>query len=145
MPTKTGSGPMTTAELGWLAAVKKMHAKVDATSSGNEVYLTRAKMRSLSASLGECRRVLDRIGQPTARLRPVLALVKKACAQFDKGVNCFLTAARVSDAAGGVVAGTPAERTQSRAISCGFAGYGDGTNTLAAAEVMGEQIRLTAG
>ena len=144
-PTKTGPGPMTEAELAWLAAVKRMHAKVHAAFSAHEVVLTRAKMRSLSASLGECHRMLRRIGQPTARLRPVLALVKKACVQFDTGATCFLTAARVADVGGGIEAGTPAERTHRQAISCGFGGYGDGTNTLADAEAKGEQIKLTAG
>jgi hypothetical protein len=105
---------MTAAELAWPAAVKKMHAKIDAAFKADEIYMTRAKMRSLSAALGECHRVLRRIGPPTARLRPVLGLVNKACAQFDKGAKCFLTATRVGDAAGGVEAGSPAEASRTR-------------------------------
>jgi hypothetical protein len=143
-PTKTGPGPMTAAELAWLAAVQRMHAKVDATFR-KTTNLTRAAMLSLSSALGECRRVLRRIGQPTARLKPVLALVNKACVQFDTGAKCWATAARVSDAGGAVEAGTPAERTQSQAISCGSAGYGDGSNTLTDAEARGEEIKVAAG
>ena len=102
-------------------------------------------MLSLSNSLGDCRRVLRRIGPGTARLRPVLTLVNKACAQFDKGAACWATAARVSDASGAVVAGTPDERTQNQAISCGTAALGDGSNTLNDAEAKGEEIKNAAG
>jgi hypothetical protein len=144
-PTPTGPGPMTAAELAWLAAVTKMHSTIKAAFSANEIYITRAKLRSLTTSLGECRRVLRRIGRPTARLRPVFALVNKACAHFDKAAKCFLTAARVGDAAGAAEAGTPAERTQRQAISCGFAGHGDGSNALGDAAVTGVQIKLAAG
>lgn len=143
-PTKTGPAPMTAPELAWLAAVQKMHAKID-SAFRSKTILTRAAMLSMSNALGECRRLLRRIGQPTARLRPVLALVNKACAQFDKGAKCWATAARVSDAGGGVITGTPAERTQSQAISCGDAGYGDGSNLLTDAESKGEEIKTAAG
>jgi hypothetical protein len=143
-PTKTGPGPMTAAELAWLAAVQKMHAGIDATARRN-TNLTRTAMLSLSRSLGDCRRLLRRIGQGTARLRPVATLVNKACAQFDKGAKCWATAARVSDISGAVEAGTPAERTQSQAISCGTAAYGDGSNTLIEAEAKAEEIKLAAG
>ena len=136
---------MTAAELAWLAAVKGMHAKIDAAFKADEIYMTRAKMRSLSAALGDCHRVLRRIGPSTARMRPVLGLVNKACAQFDKGAKCFLSAARVSDAAGGVEAGTPAERIQNQALPCGFAGQGDGSNTLISAEAKAEEIKQAAG
>jgi hypothetical protein len=143
-PTKTGPGPMTAPELAWLAAVQKMHAKTD-SAFRSKTILTRAAMLSMSNALGECRRLLRRIGEPTSRLRPVLALVNKACAQFDKGAKCWATAARVSDAGGGVITGTPAERIQSQAISCGDAGYGDGSNLLTDAESKGEEIKAAAG
>lgn len=144
-PTRTGPGPMTKAELDWLAAVTKMHAKADAAFAAKRVVLTAAKMRSFSAALGECRRVLRAIGAPTARLGPVLTLVKKACALFDKGAKCYLTAAKVSDSSGAVEAGTPAERIQSQALDCGLAGYNDGTNALSDAEAEGERLKQEAG
>jgi hypothetical protein len=143
-PTRTGPGPMTAPELAWLAAVQRMHDKID-SSIRSETILTRAAMLSESNALGECRRVLRRIGRPTARLMPVFALVNKACAQLDKGAKCWATAARVSDAGGGVIAGSPAERIQSQAISCGSAGYGDGSNLLTDAESKGEEIKAAAG
>ena len=136
---------MTEAELAWLTAVKKMHAKVDSTFAAKQMNITRAKLLSLSSALGECRRVLRQIGPPTARLRPVSALVNKGCTQFDKAAKCFRTAASVSDASGAVEAGTPAERNQRQSLDCGLAGYGDGTNTLTDADVQGEQTRLAAG
>ena len=47
-------------------------------------------------------------------------LVKKACKEYDKGAACFTMAARV----GIPFAGSPGERTQSKAIDCGFAAPG---------------------
>jgi hypothetical protein len=88
--------------------------------------------------------VLRRIGPPTARLRPVLTLVNKACAQFDKGAKCWVTAARFYDS-GWILAGSPEERRWNQAIDCGGAGYRDGSNLLGDAEVKGVQIKLAAG
>ena len=51
-------------------------------------------------------------------------IVKKACRTFDKGAKCWATAASVSIADGGVIVGTPEERTQRRAIDCGGAAAG---------------------
>jgi len=143
-PTKTGPGPMTAPELAWLAAVQRMHAKIDAARRRNTNF-TRAGMLAESNALGECRRLLRRIGQPTARLRPVLALVNEACAHWDKAAKCMATAARVSDASGAVLVGTPAERIQSQAISCASASYGDGSNLLTNAKLKGEEIKAAAG
>jgi hypothetical protein len=72
-------------------------------------------------------------------------IVKKACRTYDKGATCWATAARVSMADGGVVAGTPKERIQSRAIECGGAAVGNGSNLLADAEVKGEEIKAKYG
>jgi hypothetical protein len=44
-----------------------------------------------------------------------------------------------------VVAGTPEERTQNKALDCGFAAAGNGSNTLADAESKGDEIKLEAG
>ena len=109
------------------------------------VTLIRAKMMSYATTLRVCSRELARIGSPTDRLQPVHVVVKKACRTYDQGAKCWATAARVSDAGGGVIAGTPAERTQSQAISCGSAGYGDGSNLLTEAESKAEEIKAAAG
>jgi hypothetical protein len=144
-PTKTGPGPITAAEIAWLGSMHRMHASIDATAKQN-TNLTRTAMLTLGNSFSECRRVLRGIGpRTTARLRPVLTLVNKACGQFDSGAKCWATAARVSDASGAVVAGTPEEQTQRQAIDCGTAAWGDGSNTLSEAEAKGEEIKAAAG
>jgi hypothetical protein len=138
--------PMTTQELAWLAAVTKLQKKIDKpfTVEG-DVYLTRAKMTSYAKALRSCSRELARIGSPGDRLQPVYTLVKKACRTYDKGAKCFATAARVSMADGGVIAGSPQERTQSRALDCGGAAQGNGSNLLADAKAKGEEIKAQAG
>jgi hypothetical protein len=109
------------------------------------VTLIRAKMMSYATTLRVCSRELARIGSPTDRLQPVHVVVKKACRTYDQGAKCWATAARVSMADGGVVAGTPEEKIQSRAIECGGAANGNGSNLLADAEAKGEEIKARYG
>ena len=45
----------------------------------------------------------------------------------------------------GVVAGTPEEPIQSRAIECGGAAIGNGSNLLADAEAKGEEVKAKYG
>ena len=142
-PTKTGPGPMTAAELAWLGSVNRMHADINAIA-GQNMRLTRTKMLSLSNLFGECRRVLRQIGPGTARLRPVLTLVNKACATFDSGAKCLATAAQVSNADGEVVAGSPEEQTQKQSIDCSEAAYDDGSKTLSQAQTKAEEIQIAA-
>ena len=97
-------------------------------------------MVSFGSALEECSRELARIGSPSERLQPVYALVAEACAKYDEGVECFDTAASVSDQGGAVVEGTPEEQTQSRALDCGFAAQGNGSNLLIEAEARGNEI-----
>jgi hypothetical protein len=139
-PTTTTVPPMTTEELAWLKAVTTLHKKMDKALQEN-VTLTRAKMTSYATTLRACSRELTRIGSPTDRLQPVHVVVKKACRTYDKGAKCWATAASVSMADGGVVAGTPEERIQNRAIECGGAAIGNGSNLLADAEAKGEEIK----
>jgi hypothetical protein len=142
-PTKTGPGPMTAAELSWLSAIETMHYKVDTIYQKDRV-LTRREALSLGNALAQCGRTLRRIGPGTARLKPVYTLVKEACALFDKGAKCWVTAAGAMDAGGGVAAGTPEERIFDKAMSCGDASYGDGTNLLSDAERKGGLIKSEA-
>jgi hypothetical protein len=102
-------------------------------------------MTSYANTLRVCSRELTRIGSPTDRLQPVHVVVKKACRTYDKGAKCWATAARVSMADGGVVAGSPEEPIQSRAIDCGGAAIGNGSNLLADAEAKGEEIKAKYG
>jgi hypothetical protein len=143
-PTTTTIPPLTAEELAWLKAVTTLHKRMDKALQEN-VTLTRAKMTSYATTLRACSRALARIGSPTDRLQPVHVLVKKACRTYDKGAKCWATAASVSMADGGVVAGTPEERIQSRAIECGGAAVGNGSNLLGDAEAKGEDIKATYG
>ena len=143
-PTTTTVPPMTTEELAWLKAVTRLHKRMDKALQEN-VTLTRAKMTSYANTLRTCSRELTRIGSPTDRLQPVYVVVQKACRTYDKGAKCWATAASVSMADGGVVAGTPEERIQSRAIECGGAAVGNGSNLLGDAEAKGEEIKAKYG
>ena len=102
-------------------------------------------MTSYANTLRACSRELARIGSPSDRLQPVYVIVKKACRTFDSGAKCWATAARVSMADGGVIAGTPEERTQARAIECGGAAEGNGSNLLSDAETKGKEIKARFG
>jgi hypothetical protein len=145
-PTTTTVPPMTAKELAWLKAVTRLHEKMDkALNQSGSVTLTRAKMTSYANTLRACSRELARIGSTSDRLQPVYVIVKKACRTFDKGAKCWATAASVSMADGGVLAGTPEERTQSRAIDCGGAAAGNGSNLLSDAKTKGEEIKAKFG
>lgn len=144
-PTTTTVPPLTAKEVAWLNAIPKLHKKIDKPFTASNLNMTRAKMVELGNALGACSRELRRIGSPSARLQPVYVIVKKACRTYDKGAQCFATAARVSDASGAVVAGTPEERTQQQAMDCGFAAQGNGGNLLDEAEAKGEDIKAEVG
>ena len=133
-PTTTTVPPMTAKEVAWLNAIRKLHKKIDKPFLPSKLNMTRSKMVELGNALGACSRELRRIGSPSDRLQPVNVAVKKACRTYDKGAQCFATAARVSDASGAVLAGSPEERTQQRAMDCGFAAQGNGGTLLDEAE-----------
>ena len=133
-PTTTTVPPMTAKEVAWLNAIRKLHKKIDKPFLPSNLNMTRSKMVELGNALATCSRELRRIGSPSDRLQPVNVAVKKACRTYDKGAQCFATAARVSDASGAVLAGSPEERTQQRAMDCGFAAQGNGGNLLDEAE-----------
>src|SRR4029450_987914 len=97
--------------------------------------------RSFANTLRSCRRELLGAGAPSDRLRPAYALVKKACAQQDKGARCFDTAATFHP----LGEGTPAARAQDRAIDCGFDEATKGLSLLADAEEEGSEIEAEAG
>lgn len=138
-PTPTPT-PMTAAELAWIQAITTLHQQIDKPFMAN-LNMTRAKMNELGDALASCKRELSRIGLPGERLQPAYALVKQACRTYSKGARCFARAARVSDAAGAVIVGTPEEGIQRRALACGFAAYGNGSNILGEAETKAAEIR----
>jgi hypothetical protein len=140
-PSSSAPAPMTAADLAWIQAITQMHKKIDKPFMASSINMTRAKMNELGHSLRSCKRELNRIGSPSARLQPAYALVKQACRIYAKGARCFAREASVSDAAGAVIAGTPEERIQRRADACGFAAQGNGSNLMTEAEAKAAEIR----
>jgi hypothetical protein len=134
------SNALTADERAWLNAIPKVRRKIDKVFTA-EGSLTRSAMVSHANALRSCRRELLAAGSPSDRLQPVYALVKKACAQYDKGARCFMTAAGI----GIPLAGSPEDRAFTRAIDCGFAAQGKGLMPLFDAENKGEAIEAAAG
>jgi hypothetical protein len=145
--TSTTTVPRLTAqELAWLNAITRLQTKMEkALEKQSGLRLTRAKMTEFANAMRSCTRELARIGSPSDRLEPVYVMVKKACRIFDKGAKCWATAASVSMGSGGVIVGTPEERTQKRAIDCGGAAEGNGINFLIQADYKGEKIKAKYG
>lgn len=147
-PTTTTVAPTPAKQLAdddWLLEVTRLRRTMEKAFGGTTVYMTRDKMTSFANALGTCSRELARIGTPSDRLQPVHVMVKKACRTSDKGAKCYATAASVSMADGGVVAGTPEEKTQREALECGGQAQGNSLNLLVEAEAKGEAIMAGAG
>jgi len=127
-------------ELVWLDAVEKLSTKMEKIIADSPTDITPSVMASLGDQLRDCSRELARIGAPSARLQPVHALVEQACEEYDKGAQCFATAARI----GIPFAGTAADREQTQALDCGFASS-RGLIPLADAMNKGAEITRAAG
>ena len=137
---------LTAQELAWLKAVTRLQQRMEkAFEKQSGMRLTRAKMTEYANAMRSCSRELARMGSPSDRLEPVYVMVKKACRTFDKGAKCWATAASVSMGSGGVITGTPQERTQGRAIDCAGAAEGNGINLLIQADYKGELIKAKFG
>jgi hypothetical protein len=140
-PTTTAPPPLTAKERAWLKAVPRVSRKIEKTVGVESFYVTPERLHSFANTLRSCRRELLGAGAPSDRLRPAYALVKKACAQHDKGARCFDTAATFNPMGDG----TPAARAQDRAIDCGFDEATKGLSLLADAEEEGSEIEAEAG
>jgi len=127
-------------ELVWVDAVEKLGTKMEKILADSPTNITPSVMASLGDQLRDCSRELARIGAPSARLQPVHALVEQACEEYDKGAQCFATAARI----GIPIAGTAAQREQTQALDCGF-DSGRGLIPLADAMNQGAEIIRAAG
>jgi hypothetical protein len=132
-PTPTASG--LDGERRWLEAITTLHTTLDEPFTV-AFDLTPAKMESLAKVFRGCSRELARLGSPSDRLQPVHALVKTACAHYDKAARCFATAARY----GTPDAGSSADLTQTQAFNCAAAAHEAGTTLLAEAEEKGFEI-----
>jgi hypothetical protein len=139
-PTTTTLPPLTAKDLAWLKAIPTVSKKIDKILNATS-NMTISAMRKLAGSLRSCSRELVRGAPHSDRLQPVLALVKKACKEYDKGAVCFATAARIGIPYGG----SPQDRAQTKAIQCGYDAGGKGSIILLDAENKGEEIKAEVG
>jgi hypothetical protein len=141
-PTTTAPPPPLTAEeRAWLKAIPRVSGKIEKAVGVSTINVTPATMHAFASTLRSCRRELLGAGATSDRLQPVYALVKKACAQHDKGARCFDTAATLNP----MGPGTPAARAQDRAINCGLDTATKGLSLLADAEAEGSKLKAAAG
>jgi hypothetical protein len=145
-PTTTTIPPLDAKELAWLKALSGVRAKVEESfQAGGSVQVTRAIMIESSNKLAAWSRQLRRMGAPSDRLQPVYTLVRKVIRTYDKGAKCYATAARAVSASGAVVAGTPEARIADKALDCGGAAEGNGTNLLYKADAKGKELKAKYG
>jgi hypothetical protein len=139
-PTTTTVPPLTAKELAWLKAIPTVIRKIDKAFQfpGD---LTISEDLKIANSLRSCSRELVRGGAPSDRLRPVYALVKKACSEYDKGAACFTASARM----GYTYAGSAEARKQDKLTDCGYDAEAKGAVVLAEAEAKGEEIKTELG
>jgi hypothetical protein len=140
-PTTTTVPPMTAKERAWLKTIPRVSGKIEKAVGAKSITVTPDTMHSYANTLRSCRRELLRAGAPSDRLQPVYVLVKKGCAQLDKGARCFDSAATFNP----IGPGTPEDRAQSRAIECGFEAAAKGLVPLAQADEDGSRIQAEAG
>jgi hypothetical protein len=140
-PTTTAPPPLTAKERAWLKAIPRVSGKIEKAMGASTITVTPATMHAYANTLRTCRRELLGAGSPSDRLQPVHALVKKACAQYDKGARCFDKAATLNP----IGPGTPAARAQDQAIECGLDQAVKGLSLLADAETEGSEIKAEAG
>ena len=140
-PTTTAPPPLTAKERAWLKAIPRVSGKIEKTVGATNITVTPETMHSYANTLRSCRQELLGAGSPSARLQPVYALVKGACAQLEKGARCFDSAATFNP----MGPGTPAARAQDRAIECGLDQGVKGLSLLADAEEEGSKIQAEVG
>jgi hypothetical protein len=139
--TTTTVPPLTAKERAWLKAIPRVSGKIEKALGASTINVTPATMHAYANTLRSCRQELLGAGPSSDRLQPVYALVKKACAQHDKGARCFDTAATLNP----MGPGTPAARAQDQAINCGLDTATKGLSLLADAENEGSKIQAAGG
>jgi hypothetical protein len=140
-PTTTAPPPLTAKERAWLKAIPRVSGKIEKAMGASTINVTPVTMHTYANTLRSCRRELLGAGSRSDRLQPVYALVKRACAQYDKGAGCFDKAATLNP----IGPGTPAARAQDQAIECGLDQAVKGLSLLADAENEGSKIQAAAG
>jgi hypothetical protein len=139
--TTTTVPPMTAKERAWLKAIPRVSGEIEKALGVTTFTVTPETMHSYANTLRGCRRGLLRAGAPSDRLQPVYVLVRKGCAQLDKGARCFDSVATFNP----IGPGTPEDRAQQRAIQGGFDAGAKGLIPLADAEEEGSRIQAKAG
>ena len=127
------------AEERWLDKIVTVRTEIDEAFLGSDPELTTSVMVELETALRACSRELAATRAPTARLEPVYTLVEKACQEYDKGAECFATAAQI----GIPVVDSPEDRMFTDALDCGFDAQGRGGELLVDAEIKGFEIQPT--
>jgi hypothetical protein len=126
----------TSAEERWLDKIAAVRTEIDDAFLSSDPELTASVMIELETALRTCSRELAATGPPTARLQPAYILVEQACQAYDKGAECFATAAEI----GIPEADTAEDRIFTDALDCGFDAQGSGGELLADAEIKGFEI-----
>lgn len=135
-PTDALSNALTTGEMAWLDAVKKLSESMNNVFVNSPTYITPNSLTTLADQLRGCSSELARIGSPTNRMQPVHALAAQACALYDQGAQCFTTAANI----GIPLAGSAADKKRTEAMNCGFASS-EAVATLNDAINKGDEIK----
>jgi hypothetical protein len=126
----------TSAEERWLDEIAAVRTEIDDAFLSSDPELTASVMIELETALRICSRELVATGPPTARLQPAYILVEQACQAYDKGAECFATAAEI----GIPEADTAEDRIFTDALDCGFDAQGSGGEFLVDAEIKGFEI-----
>ena len=126
----------TSAEERWLDEIAAVRTEIDDAFFSSDPELTASVMIELETALRTCSRELAATGPPTARLQPAYILVEQACQAYDKGAECFATAAEI----GIPEADTAEDRIFTDALDCGFDAQGSGGEFLVDAEIKGFEI-----
>jgi len=127
----------TSAEERWLDEIAAVRTEIDDAFLSSDPELTASgSLIELETALRTCSRELGATGPPTARLQPAYILVEQACQAYDKGAECFATAAEI----GIPEADTAEDRIFTDALDCGFDAQGSGGEFLVDAEIKGFEI-----
>jgi uncharacterized RDD family membrane protein YckC len=135
-PGPTSAEEQTSAEERWLKKIVAVRTEIDQAFLSSDPELTTSVMAELETAMRTCSRELAASGAPTPRLEPVYTIVENACEEYDKGAECFATAAEI----GIPEADTAEDRIFTGALDCGFDAQGRGGELLVDAEIRGFEI-----
>jgi len=120
----------------WLESIGAVRKDIDDTYRIVGTDWDESEVTLLGHTLGRCSRELIKPESPSVRVQPVHELVKQACQEYDKGAECFATAAKNWNQSGSPAA----NQVISDALDCGFAAQATGGKLLADAEIEGYKI-----